>query len=112
MSVKFFEKGSLHWKHQRLTAVMLMFLLVFFLSAIVVHQRSSYYEIVAWIHRPFIAALLIITLLSLFYHSFLGIKMVVEDYVHTVPLRRAVLFASFVMHLFLGVLSIILVMFI
>ena len=112
MSVKFFEKGSLQWKHQRLTAVMLMFLLVFFLGAIVVHQSSSYYEIVAWIHKPLVASLFIITLLALFYHSFLGIKMVVEDYIHAPPLRQAVLFVSFAMHLFLGVLSILLVIFI
>lgn len=109
MSVNSFEKGSGHWKHQRLTAVVLMFLLVFFLSAIVMHQSSSYQEIVFWLRKPYISTLLIVTLVALFYHSFLGIKMVVEDYVHTKHLRRAVMFTSLVMHLFLAILSTLLV---
>ncbi len=109
MSLKSFEKGSTHWKHQRLTAVVLMFLLLFFLSAVVMHQSSSYQEIVFWLRKPYISATLIITLTALFYHSFLGIRMVVEDYVHTKALRRAVMFTSFIMHIFLAVLATLLV---
>lgn len=109
MALKNFAKGSLHFKHQRLTAVMLMFLMIFFLSAVVVHQNSTYQEIVFWLRKPYISTLFIITMAALFYHSFLGIKVILEDYVHSQHLLRALIFVSLVMHLFLGVLSTLLV---
>ena len=109
MALNSFAKGSLHFKHQRLTALMLMMLVLFFLSSLVMHQNSSYQEIVFWVRKPYVSALLILTMAALFYHSFLGIKVILEDYVHTKHLVRALLFTSFALHAFLGVLSILLV---
>jgi succinate dehydrogenase / fumarate reductase membrane anchor subunit len=109
MALTSFEKGATHFKHQRLTALALVFLLLFFLGAIVFHQQSSYIEIVVWLKKPYIATLLMVTLVTLFYHSFLGIRVIVEDYVHTKHLRQTLLFLSLVTHVFLASLSVFLI---
>ncbi len=93
-------KGLRHWKHQRLTAVMLILAAVFFLSATFIGHRASYSEIVVWLRKPYVAAMAIVSLGALFYHSFLGLKMIAEDYVHHKHLRQAMSFILFVLHAF------------
>ncbi|MBX9977494.1 MAG: succinate dehydrogenase, hydrophobic membrane anchor protein [Alphaproteobacteria bacterium] len=99
------EKGSTSWKHQRLTAVILMLSLLFFTCALFVGHASTYSEITQWLRKPYIAALLILSLCTLFYHSFLGLKMIIEDYVHQRQLRQAVLFVIFILHIFFAILG-------
>ncbi len=86
-----------------------MLSLIFFASTVFIGRASSYPEIMAWLRKPFIAALLILSLATLFYHSFLGLKMIIEDYVHPRSLRQAVLFIVFVLHIFFAILGSLLV---
>lgn len=103
------EKGSTSWKHQRLTAVILMISLLFFASALFMGHTSTYPEITQWLRKPYIGGFLILSLCTLFYHSFLGLKMIIEDYVHQRQLRQAVLFVIFILHIFFAILGTLLV---
>ena len=74
--------GSQHWLAQRVSAVLLVFLGVWFLYALSVFRELSYLETIEWIALPWNATLLTSFLLASIYHSALGWQVIVEDYIH------------------------------
>jgi succinate dehydrogenase / fumarate reductase membrane anchor subunit len=76
------KSGLHHWWHQRLTALALVPLSLWFVNAILAHMDDSHAEVVNWIASPFVSAMLIALILSLFYHAKLGLQVVIEDYLH------------------------------
>jgi len=103
------EKGDSAFKNQRVTAVMLVFLLLFFAWHIIKYHNAPRQEWVTWLHSPAIASIMILTMAAAFYHSFLGLKMVVEDYVHCKNLKRLSVFLLTLIHMFLALLCIVLI---
>lgn len=76
------KSGSHHWWHQRLTAIAIIPLALWLVSALLGHMNDSHAELVAWIGSPLVTVLLIAVILSIFYHAALGLQVVIEDYVH------------------------------
>jgi succinate dehydrogenase / fumarate reductase membrane anchor subunit len=76
------KSGSHHWWHQRVSAVALIPLALWFATAILGHLDDSHGEIVNWIGSPFVTVLLAGLVLGVFYHAALGLQVVIEDYVH------------------------------
>jgi succinate dehydrogenase / fumarate reductase membrane anchor subunit len=76
------KSGTSHWWHQRLSAVALIPLSAWFVSAILTHMRDSHSNVVAWISSPFVTVMLLGMLIGVFYHAKLGLQVVIEDYVH------------------------------
>lgn len=76
------KEGVSHWWDQRITAVALVPLLIWFVASIAFMAGADHAQIKAWIGNPFTAVLLIAMLVALFYHMKLGIQVVIEDYVH------------------------------
>ncbi len=76
------KEGLAHWLHQRVTAVALVPLSLWFLSAVLCLSRGGYAEFVTWIASPVNATLLIVLLAMIFHHAQLGVQVVIEDYVH------------------------------
>jgi succinate dehydrogenase / fumarate reductase, membrane anchor subunit len=74
--------GAEHWWVQRLTAVALVPLGLWLAFALARLDDLSHAAVVAWIAQPGTSVLLILTALTLAYHSYLGIQVVIEDYVH------------------------------
>lgn len=73
--------GSGHWLAQRITAVALIPLGVWFIFSLSTRAdlgRSAWLEFVA---IPWHAAAVVLFLLVLLYHSYLGVQVVIEDYV-------------------------------
>ncbi len=99
------EKGLTPWKHQRLTAVILLFAVAFFIYAFCVTIKASQADIILWLQKPLIKGFCLLSLGALFYHSFLGLKMIVEDYLHHKHLRQAVLFLMLIAHVFFTLLG-------
>lgn len=75
------KEGVQHWWLQRMTAVALLPLSLWFVFSVATHQMVSHAAIVAWLHNPLVAAVLVFYFAVLFYHSALGVQVVVEDYV-------------------------------
>jgi succinate dehydrogenase / fumarate reductase, membrane anchor subunit len=81
------KEGVEHWWRQRLTAVALVPLGLWF-AAVVIHLAGADLETVrAWVGRPLPAILLILLLVASFWHMSLGLEVVVGDYV-AAPLVR------------------------
>ena len=78
------SKGALgHWWHQRLTAICIIPLSLWFMASLVSHLRSDHETVVSWISSPLVSFLLIILVCGIFYHAKLGVQVVIEDYIHT-----------------------------
>ena len=77
------REGSEHWWGQRISAVALVPLTLWFAASIVAHAGSDYATFIAWIKSPFVATLMTLLLIFLFYHAALGLQVVIEDYVHS-----------------------------
>jgi succinate dehydrogenase / fumarate reductase membrane anchor subunit len=77
------KKGVQHWWWQRLTAVVLVPLCLWFIGTIITMQASDYSTVVNWIQSPLVSGLLVFLIAALFYHTQLGLQVVIEDYVHS-----------------------------
>lgn len=74
--------GAGHWLAQRLSAIALVPLLLWFcFSLLYTVFTADYAGAVEWIHQPWIALALILLTGAVFYHSALGLQVIIEDYV-------------------------------
>jgi succinate dehydrogenase / fumarate reductase membrane anchor subunit len=74
--------GTSHWWLQRLTSVVLFFLTPWFLIFALGLVRAEQHIVQATLAQPLNATLMVLWLLSLFWHAQLGLQVVAEDYVH------------------------------
>ncbi len=74
--------GTHHFWVQRVTAVALVPLTIWFLWALLSHVGGSRAEVLEWIGQPLVAVAFILLLVAGAYHLKLGLQVVVEDYVH------------------------------
>jgi succinate dehydrogenase / fumarate reductase membrane anchor subunit len=106
------KKGTGHWWAQRLSAVALIPLSLWFVFALTSLDSLEFSSVTAWISEPLNAVLLILMLTTMLYHSLLGLQAVVEDYVHTKRVKVMTLMAFKYIHIGLcvaGVYAVIIV---
>ena len=77
------REGVGHWWVQRVTAVALVPLTLWFAASLIACAGSGYGAFILWLRTPFTPVLMVLLLIALFYHMALGLQVVVEDYVHT-----------------------------
>ncbi len=85
------KAGTEHWWHQRVTAIAGIPLVIFLVGYLLVHRGASRAEIVASMHNPIVAILMVLTVFNLVWHMRLGLQVVIEDYVHTDHTKYALL---------------------
>lgn len=75
--------GTEHWIYQRVTAISNFLLMVWLVWAFVSNSLAGagYEEFTFWLSQPVNAILMILAVISIFYHAALGVQVVVEDYV-------------------------------
>ncbi|HZS84234.1 MAG TPA: succinate dehydrogenase, hydrophobic membrane anchor protein [Stellaceae bacterium] len=76
------KEGVVHWWRQRLSAVALVPLALWFVASLIAHLGGDRAGLVAWLHAPVPAILMILLVGTVFYHTVLGVQVVIEDYVH------------------------------
>lgn len=97
------KSGVSHWWVQRVTAVALVPLTIWFAFQVVHLPTTDLDAVRGWIAHGVNPVLLVLMLLALCWHSALGVQVVLEDYVHTKGLKLASLLASTFAHLLLAV---------
>jgi succinate dehydrogenase / fumarate reductase membrane anchor subunit len=97
------KSGVSHWWVQRLTAVALVPLTVWFAFAVVHLPTSDHEAVRAWVASGINPVLLLLLINALAWHSALGVQVVLEDYVHAKGLKLAALLASTLLHALLAV---------
>jgi succinate dehydrogenase / fumarate reductase membrane anchor subunit len=98
------KSGTGHWWMQRVTSVMLLPLTLYILFHLG-HFLPDPYEsnnLIGEIGRPTMSLALILASLSGFYHGWLGVQVIIEDYVHNEGAKMAALVGNALLFFFLG----------
>jgi succinate dehydrogenase / fumarate reductase membrane anchor subunit len=104
------RSGPQHWKMQRLTAISNVLLVLWFVFSAMALSGSDYGQVRVWLASPVTASLMVLLIISTFYHARLGLQVVVEDYVHHEGARIAALVAIALIVFALGVACIVAVL--
>jgi len=98
------KDGTHHWWMQRVTAIALVPLTVWFVVSILMMAGADRGTIVAWLGNPVTAGLMVMLILAVFYHAQLGLQVVIEDYIHRETLKIGlILFVKFAVLLLGGI---------
>jgi succinate dehydrogenase / fumarate reductase membrane anchor subunit len=76
------KDGTHHFWLQRLTAIALVPLTIWFALSIASLATADLPAVLAWMRSPLSAVLMLSFLLAGFWHMKLGLQVVIEDYVH------------------------------
>lgn len=85
------RSGSHHWIHQRMTAIAIVPLALWFVTALLTHMHDDVVDLTNWIRSPFVTVLLVSLIGAMFYHAKLGLQVVIEDYIHAEFVKVALL---------------------
>ena len=103
------QQGVQHWWSQRLTALALVPLSVWFVVSLLSLPSLDPATVRAWMGGSWTALLLILLVLTAAWHSQLGVRVIIEDYVHDAGARTLVLVSVLAAHLLVaaaGVLAV------
>jgi succinate dehydrogenase / fumarate reductase membrane anchor subunit len=95
-----------HWWMQRLTAVALLVLGIWAAVELLLLPDFSYRTVFAWVHRPYSSVMLILFVLAVGYHSYLGVQVVIEDYVTSKAAKVVAVMGSALAHTALSIAAI------
>lgn len=84
------KEGSNHWLHQRFTALALIPLVIWLVYSLV-SAANGKTDLFVLLSSPVNAVLMIALLIAMLYHGCLGIRVVIEDYVHSHFVKHALL---------------------
>ncbi len=85
------KKATRNWLHQRLTALILFPLVVWFVTSIVMMAGADYDVVLVWLTHPVIAVFMVVMIGAGFYHLSLGVREVIEDYIATPSTKKTLL---------------------
>ena len=102
--------GLAHWKLQRISAIAMVPLVIWFTSSLMLVLINGYEQSIEWLQNPFNATGLILLFGILYFHAASGLQVVIEDYVHHEGLKIVSLILIKLVASVLGVLSILCVL--
>lgn len=96
--------GSHHWLMQRFTAIALVFLVGWFITRLVA-AVSLGGNILAYFSSPLQTSFLILLINVSLYHGYLGLKVIIEDYIHCSCVKLFSIILVAFLSVFLAVIS-------
>jgi succinate dehydrogenase / fumarate reductase, membrane anchor subunit len=81
------KDGTAHWWAQRVSAVALIPLTLWFMFSLLALPDLGYGTVRVWLSYPMSGFLAVLLVTVLAYHSYLGTIVVVEDYVHSAGMK-------------------------
>jgi succinate dehydrogenase / fumarate reductase, membrane anchor subunit len=96
------KDGTAHWWAQRVSAVALVPLTLWFLFSLLALPNLAYGTVQAWLSYPMTGFLAVLLVAVLAYHSYLGCVVVVEDYVHPAGMKLLSLLLLRFLHVLVG----------
>lgn len=102
------KEGTEHWWQQRVSAVALLVLGIWFMYSLVLFNSVEFeYAIVAnWASQPLNSVMLTLLVLTLGFHSSLGIQVIIEDYVHGSMIKVVALILNKFTHIFVALTAV------
>ena len=102
--------GLSHWKLQRISAIAMIPLVIWFTSSLMLVLMEGYEQSIEWLQSPINATGLILLFGTLYFHAASGLQVVIEDYVHHEGLKTLSLILIKLLSVVLGTLSILCVL--
>jgi succinate dehydrogenase / fumarate reductase membrane anchor subunit len=84
------HEGVGHWMHQRVTAAGNFFVMTYFIVSLVLLPGLDGSTVTDWLSGLIPSTMLILLVVSLFWHARMGLQVMIEDYVHDTGNRFAV----------------------
>lgn len=81
------KDGTAHWWAQRVSAVALIPLTLWFVFSLLTLPAFDYETVRTWLSVPFSGFLAVLLVAVLAYHSYLGTIVIVEDYVNAAGMK-------------------------
>ena len=75
------KDGLGHWWMQRLTAIALVPLVLWFVVSMIALAGQDRAHVLAWLHSPFHSVMFSLFLITSIYHAKLGLSKIYEDYI-------------------------------
>jgi len=94
--------GVQHWWLQRLTSLALVPLTVWFVVSLLALPAFTHATVVAWMGQSWSALLLVLLVLIAAWHSQLGLRVIVEDYVHAAGGKTVILVLLAFLHVLIA----------
>jgi succinate dehydrogenase / fumarate reductase membrane anchor subunit len=101
------KEGVHHFWAQRITAVALIPLVVWFAISLIMLSGADYGVVRAWIASPVAMVLLVLTIVIGLHHGQLGMQVVIEDYVHNDGMKLALIVLMRFIAVFFGLAAIV-----
>lgn len=101
------KTGVGHFIGQRVSAVALIFLVLWGVASAMRLAGAGYDDAVAWLQQPVNAGLLALTLIAACYHMQLGMRVIIEDYIGKPGNKLALLILNVFVAWGAGVLAIV-----
>jgi succinate dehydrogenase / fumarate reductase membrane anchor subunit len=87
------KSGTGHWWAQRVTALALLPLTLWFIAAVIGLAGRPQAEVAEWARSPLVTTFLLALIAATFHHMQLGLQTVIEDYMHNERSKLASLLA-------------------
>ena len=104
------KDGTHHWWVQRVTSIMLVPLVLWFVVSLLSVSHADYETFRHWLGNPIRAGLMVALLATTFYHASLGMQVIYEDYVRPEGAKFVALLVTQVLLFLLGAVSIVAVL--
>ncbi len=101
------NQGTHHWWQQRLTAIALTPLSLWFIYSLLIIGSVDHASVTRWMSDTMNAVLLILFIVSLFHHAQLGMQVVIEDYIDSEWQKMSSIILIKFLALFAGLTSVI-----
>jgi succinate dehydrogenase / fumarate reductase membrane anchor subunit len=100
------KDGTEHFISQRISAIALALLGLWFLYSMLTIETLTYLDVFRFFQSPMNTVLMALLCLTVAYHSWLGVQVVIEDYVHSPGIKIFSLIASRFAHAFVAIASV------
>ncbi len=100
------KDGTDHFISQRISAIALALLGLWFLYSMLTVESMDYLGVLRFVASPINAVLLALLSVTVSYHSWLGVQVVIEDYVHAPGFKLVSLIASRFAHAFIAIVCV------
>jgi succinate dehydrogenase / fumarate reductase membrane anchor subunit len=104
------KDGTGHWWAQRVTALALVPLVVWFVVSVIGIAGAGYLEFIEWLSSPSVPAMMILLIVATFHHAQLGLQVVIEDYVHDEAMKIPAILVMKAVAILLGLIGVLAVL--
>lgn len=100
------KEGTEHFWMQRLTAIALIPICLWFVIAVVYLAGADYDQFRHWMANPFNLTMMVLLIAVGCHHGQMGVQVVIEDYVHTEAFKIGGLIIVKLLTVFVGLFSV------